>query len=92
MPLVIGPLSRKGQVIDVPAILKVLFELAVAFVGKTDGWKTYLAAIGLVGLAVYQLSQGQVEAAVQSLLGALAAFGIRRSVAKAEEKLAPPAS
>jgi hypothetical protein len=47
-----------------------------------DGYKTYLAVAGLVGLAVYQASQGQLEAAVQSILAALAAAGLRHAVAK----------
>jgi hypothetical protein len=51
-----------------------------------DGYKTYLAAAGLLGLAVYQFSQGQVEAALQSLLAAAAAFGLRQAV----QKVAPP--
>lgn len=44
------------------------------------GYKTYLAAAGLLGLAVYQFSQGQVELAMQSLLGAMAAFGLRQAM------------
>jgi hypothetical protein len=47
-----------------------------------SGYKTYLAATGLVGLAVYQISQGQFEAGVQSVLGALATAGLRHAVAK----------
>lgn len=45
-----------------------------------NGYKTYLAAAGLLGLALYQFSQGQVEAAIQSFLAALAAFGIRQAL------------
>ena len=45
-----------------------------------SGYKTYLAAAGLLGLALYQFSQGQVEAAIQSFLGALAAFGLRQAL------------
>jgi hypothetical protein len=52
-----------------------------------DGKKTYLAAAGLFGLALYQFSVGQVDPAVQSFLAALAALGLRHAVAKA----APPA-
>jgi hypothetical protein len=47
-----------------------------------DGYKTYIAAAGLLGLAIYQASVGQIEAAIQSLLAALAAFGLRNAVAK----------
>jgi hypothetical protein len=47
-----------------------------------SGYKTYIAAAGLAGLAVYQLSQGQFEPALQSVLGALTAVGLRHAVAK----------
>jgi hypothetical protein len=45
-----------------------------------NGYKTYLAAAGLIGLSVYQLSQGQVEQAIQNLLAGLAAFGLRNAL------------
>lgn len=47
-----------------------------------DGKKTILAAVGLVGLAVYQASIGSYDLAVQSALAALAAFGLRSAIAK----------
>ena len=52
-----------------------------------DGKKTYLAVAGLLGLAVYQLSIGQPEPAVQSFLAALAAAGLRHAVAKSDQPL-----
>lgn len=48
-----------------------------------DGYKTYIAAFGLLGLAVYQATQGQYDQALQSVLGALAAAGLRNAIAKA---------
>jgi hypothetical protein len=42
--------------------------------------KVYLAAAGLAGLAVYQLSQGDVNAATQSFLAALAAAGLKHEL------------
>jgi uncharacterized membrane protein YjjP (DUF1212 family) len=45
-----------------------------------SGWRTYLAAAGLFGLALYQLSQGEFQSAVESFLAALAVFGIRRAI------------
>ena len=54
----------------------------------SGGWKTYLAAAGLVGLAIYQLSQGEIQAAIQSFLAALAALGIRHAVGRAESAAA----
>lgn len=44
------------------------------------GFRTYLAAAGLLGLAVYQFSEGQYETAAQSFLAALAAFGLREAL------------
>ena len=45
------------------------------------GYKTKLAAVGLVGLAVYQFSQGDYTNAVSSFMLALAAFGLRSAIA-----------
>ena len=47
-----------------------------------SGYKTYMAAAGLVGLAVYQASQANYDQAFQSFLGALAAVGLRSAIAK----------
>ena len=54
----------------------------MACLDSLNGYKTYVAAIGLGGLAVYQFSQGQIDTGVQSLLAALAAAGLRHAVAK----------
>lgn len=43
--------------------------------------KTFWAGVGLVGLGVYQATQGGYDQAVQSLLAALAAWGLRSAVA-----------
>lgn len=45
-----------------------------------NGYKTYLAAAGLLGLALYQFSQGSMDTALQSLMAALAAFGLRQAI------------
>lgn len=47
-----------------------------------NGYKTYLAAVGLLGLALWQFSQGEYPAAIQSFLAALAAFGLRHAIEK----------
>jgi hypothetical protein len=54
----------------------------MAVLNLLSGYKTYLAAAGLVGLGVYQISQGQFETGAQSLLGALTAAGLRHAIAK----------
>jgi hypothetical protein len=45
------------------------------------GYKTYLAAAGLIGLAVYQATQKQYDAAVQSVLAALGVLFNRAGLA-----------
>lgn len=52
-----------------------------------EGYKTNLAALGLLGLALYQLSQGDLSSSVQSFFAALAAFGLRSAVAKVDQKV-----
>ena len=47
-----------------------------------DGKKTFLAAAGLLGLAVFQVSQGQYDTAVGTFLAALGAAGLRHAIAK----------
>ena len=47
-----------------------------------DGYKTIVAAVGLVALGVYQLSQGQLELGFQSLMAGLAALGLRHAIEK----------
>ena len=49
-----------------------------------SGFKSYIAAIGLIGLAVYQASVGQWDLMFQSILGAIGLFGIRHAIAKQE--------
>jgi hypothetical protein len=45
-----------------------------------EGYKTYLACAGLLGLALFQLSEGHFEQAGQSFLAALAAYGLRNAL------------
>ena len=48
-----------------------------------DGYKTYLGGLGMIGLGVYQLSQGEIQAGLQSLAEGLAVIGIGHKIAKA---------
>jgi hypothetical protein len=50
-----------------------------------NGYKTYIAAIGLFGLAVYQFSQDQIVEGVQSILAGLAAAGLRQAIGRASD-------
>ena len=54
----------------------------MVFLNLINGYKTYLAALGLVGLAIYQFSQGTYDQATQTLLAALAAAGLRNAISK----------
>lgn len=47
-----------------------------------DGWKTYLAAAGLFGLALYQFSVGEMTSALESAMAALAVFGVRHAMSR----------
>lgn len=60
----------------------------VAYLLKLEflaGVRTYVAALGLAGLAMSQFAAGQHEAAVQSFLAALGLLGLREA-AKDEPK------
>jgi hypothetical protein len=48
-----------------------------------DGYKTYVAAAGLIGLALFQFSSGDYPAAWQSMMAGLAAFGLKHAVSRA---------
>ena len=50
------------------------------------GYKPNLAAIGLMCLAFYQFSQGSVDLAFQSLMAALAAFGLRQAISNGTQE------
>lgn len=51
------------------------------------GWKTYLAVIGFVLLAIYSFINGDTNQAVTYLLSALAILGIGHKVDKARKEL-----
>lgn len=54
----------------------------MAILQLLQGYKTYIASAGLLGLSVFQLSQGQYDQAAQSFLGALAAVGLHSAIVK----------
>lgn len=62
---------------DWSAVLK--WVLALDFLA---GYRSYVAAAGLVGLGVYQLANGDAAAGVQSVLAGLAVLGVRKAAAK----------
>jgi hypothetical protein len=61
----------------------VLQKLLALAAEQLAGRKTYLAAAGLLVLAVFHASHGDFVNAGMALANALAAFGIRDALAKA---------
>lgn len=58
-----------------------------AALSKTEGAKTYTAAAGLLGLAVYQCTQSDYDKGVANLFMALACIGLRAAQAKTDGKV-----
>ena len=52
----------------------------MAFLSILNGYKTYIAAAGLLGLSLFQFSTGQAPLAIQTLLSALATAGLRSAI------------
>lgn len=53
-----------------------------------DGYKTYIAGIGLIALGVYQITQGQIEVGVQSIIAGLGMMAIRNAITKEADNTA----
>lgn len=47
-----------------------------------DGFKTYIAGFGLVGLGLYELSQGQMDQGWQHVAQGLGLIGLRSAMTK----------
>jgi hypothetical protein len=70
-------------------VAKLLALLAWLFKLKAfDGYRTYAAGVGLIGLGVYQLTQGDVDRGLASVMAGLAAFGVRAALAGHATQLA----
>jgi len=52
-----------------------------------NNYKTYLAAAGLIGMAVYNFSVGNYPAAVANVVAAFGLFGAKQAAARAEAKI-----
>jgi hypothetical protein len=59
---------------------------------RFSGYRTYAAAVGLVGLSVYLLTEGKVEEASQAFLNALGLFGLREGIRAAGPVVVAPAA
>ncbi len=49
------------------------------------GWKTYTAAVCMIGLGIVAIAKGNVEAGVQQIVSGLALAGIGHKLDKASE-------
>ncbi len=71
-------------------------DLLTQLLGPLDGYKTMIAAVGLVALGVYKLTQKDFEGGAQSIAAGLAALGLRHAITKAADPtattIAPPAA
>ena len=47
-----------------------------------DGYKTYIAAAGLFGLALYHFTVGDFSNGLETIMAALAVFGVRNAMAR----------
>jgi hypothetical protein len=47
---------------------------------RLAGYKTYIAALGLLGLGVFQITQGQVNEGLASIGQAFVAAGLRNAL------------
>ena len=54
----------------------------MALLGKLDGYKTYLGAIGLLALAIFQFATGNIPMGFHSLFLAITSSGLRAAIAK----------
>ncbi|WP_435005179.1 hypothetical protein P12x_003073 [Tundrisphaera lichenicola] len=54
----------------------------MSILSKLSGYRTYLAAAGLFGLALYKASVGDYQGAVDTLGIAATAAGMRAAIAK----------
>ncbi len=57
-----------------------------------DGYRTYIAGIGLLCLAIYSLTQGQWDAAMTQFFMALAGLGIYEKAKATNDVVTPAAS
>lgn len=54
----------------------------MAILAVIDGYKTYISAFCLLILGIFQITNGNVVAGIQTLLSAAAAAGLRHAVSK----------
>lgn len=68
-------------------LVTALVSLLGGILAKTEGTKTYLAAAGLIGMAVYQASVGSYDKATETFFLALGYLGLRSATAGVAAKL-----
>jgi uncharacterized membrane protein YiaA len=55
-----------------------------------EGYKTYIAALGLVCLGIYQLTQGETESGIKTIAQGLGLLGLRSAISGVAGPTAPP--
>lgn len=53
----------------------------MGFLAALSGYKTYISALGLLGLGIFQLSTGSFQAGLQSILAGAAAASLKSAIA-----------
>jgi hypothetical protein len=56
----------------------------MSIVNFLNGYKTYIAGLGLFGLALYNASVGNYQTAMQNFLAGLTAVGLRAAIAQSQ--------
>lgn len=65
---------------------KVIDEVFKQVLDFLPGWKTYIIGVGLIGLGVYQISQGEVTTGLVSITTGFGLLTGRRAVDRLLEK------
>lgn len=65
---------------------KVLDEVFKQILDFLPGWKTYITGVGLIGLGVYQISQGEVTTGIATVTTGFGLLAGRRAVDRLLEK------
>jgi hypothetical protein len=66
--------------------MNILKATAKKAVEKTDGWKSYGSAAGLICLALYQAYNKDFEQSVHTVFMALGVIGLRHAISKHSKK------
>ena len=71
-------------------LLKLMLQSIYNAVSATEGYKTYAAAAGMLGLSVYRFTTGDIDGMLYMLSMALGIFGIGHKIEKLRSDNASP--